>query len=62
MTLQINEINIQISLQAPAAESWLLPSSGGPAASPSLQAGQVDQLVSRCVRDVLQQLRLRERR
>jgi hypothetical protein len=61
MTLEINEINIQISIQPQAAA----PLSAGAAKltgrSP-LQPDQLDLLVRRCVRDVLQHLQLQARR
>jgi Family of unknown function (DUF5908) len=61
MTLEINEINIQISIQPPAPQS-LLPLAMQPSARAALPQEQIDQVVRRCVRDVLQHLQLRERR
>jgi hypothetical protein len=61
MTLEINEINIQISIQPQAGQS-LLPPATLPSARSALPQEQIDQLVRRCVRDVLQHLQLRERR
>jgi hypothetical protein len=61
MTLEINEINIQISIQPQAALSMLPPATQTSARS-ALAQEQIDQVVRRCVRDVLQYLQLRERR
>lgn len=61
MTLEINEINIQISIQPQAVQPWLLPATQ-PSTRSALPQEQIDQVVRRCVRDVLQHLQLRERR
>jgi len=61
MTLEINEINIQISIQPQAVQPWL-PSATQPSARSAMSQEQIDHVVRRCVRDVLQRLQLRERR
>jgi hypothetical protein len=64
MTLEINEINVQISVGSSSHPSGLssisplLPASDPPV----LTAEFVEQLVQRCVRDVLRHLKMREQR
>jgi hypothetical protein len=64
MTLEINEINVQISVGSSSHPSGLSSSSPLHPASdpPVLTADLVDQLVQRCVRDVLRYLRMKEQR
>jgi hypothetical protein len=69
MTLEINEINVQISVGSDRSgsnhhgdgvyPSTLLTPTQTP---PMLTADVVEQLVARCVRDVLRHLRMREQR
>lgn len=61
MTLEINEINIQISIQPQVTQAWLPPATQHSART-ALPPEQIDQVVRRCVRDVFQRLQLRERR
>jgi hypothetical protein len=64
MTLEINEISIQISVSSsPQGSAAPLPSVLNTSTPwPGLQAEQLDQVVQRCVREVLRHLRLKERR
>jgi hypothetical protein len=61
MTLEINEISVQISVSSQSASSGL---AAGPTSAPLPMPSeeQLDQIVNRCVRDVLRHLRMRERR
>lgn len=61
MTLEINEISIQISVR-PQAAAPSVPAARNPSPGPGLHGEQMEQLVQRCVREVLRHLRLRERR
>jgi prolyl-tRNA synthetase len=61
MTLEINEISIQITVGPQPHEPAHAPLTI-PAAAAALQNGQIEQIVERCVQSVLQQLRRRERR
>ena len=62
MTLEINEISIQIAV-GPQRQDPPLPPLTNPATSTApLQSEQSNQIVDRCVQAVLQQLRRRERR
>lgn len=64
MTLEINEISIQISVgpapQGPGTSATVLSKQSQP--MPAIASEQMDRLVQRCVRDVLRHLRLKERR
>ena len=63
MPLEINEINVHISVSSPVRDAPSLPfPNHQPSIVSALSPEQIDLLVQRCVRDVMRQIRMKESR